>query len=63
MSSAKPTLEDIVRLARAVQVRLGKERIGLSVTIQSYPLDPPKPNPQRDEPKTTNSSNNQGRRR
>lgn len=41
MSAAKPTLEDLVRMVCKVKARMAKELIGISVTIQSYPLDPP----------------------
>jgi hypothetical protein len=37
----KPTLEDLCRMVCKVKARMAKELIGISVTIQSYPLDPP----------------------
>jgi hypothetical protein len=37
----KPTLEDVCRMVCSVRARMAKELIGISVTIQTYPLDPP----------------------
>jgi hypothetical protein len=51
MSARKPTLEDVCRMVSSVRARLAKDLIGLSVTIQTFPLDPPKPaNQHKDKP-------------
>ena len=40
---AAETLEEVIRMATRVQVRLRKEGIELRWTMQFVPIDPPKP--------------------
>lgn len=45
-----PTLEDVIRLACAVQERMRKQGAILKWTVEFYPADPPKPRPEKDRP-------------
>jgi hypothetical protein len=41
VSRKKPTLEDLVRMVVKIRTEFAKEFIGLRVTIESFPIDPP----------------------